>query len=65
MHKQPILWVLAQRDQAMLLEGGLNVPEHVHVTTFAPQNDLLGTCGIAAFVTQSVTNSFLEVRVSE
>ena len=56
-----ILWVIARRDLQMLDDEGLKLPAHVHATTFAPQNDILGHANTIAFVTQGGTNSVQEV----
>ena len=57
-----VLWVISERDQQLLAARGLKLPPHVHVTTFAPQNSVLGHPNTIAFVTQGGTNSVQEVR---
>lgn len=55
------IWVLGQRDQQLLKDKGLGLPPHVFLTTFAPQNSILGHPSTAVFVTQGGTNSLQEV----
>ena len=60
----PAIWVLSEQGQKQLSEAGLQLPDHVHCTPFAPQNDLLGSPSITAFVTQGGTNSLYEASHS-
>ena len=56
-----VLWVIADRDQQLLADQGLRAPPHVHATSFAPQNSVLGHPNTIAFITQGGTNSVQEV----
>ena len=64
LRKQPAIWVLSNRDQQGLADMGHAVPSHIHVTSFAPQNDVLAHHNTRAFITQGGTNSMYEVRAA-
>lgn len=57
-----VIWKLTAEDQKLLKAHQLDVPKHVFVSSFTPQNDVLGHQSVRGFVTQGGSNSILEVR---
>ena len=58
----PVIWKLTQQDQSLLKQHHIRIAKQARVIHFAPQNDLLGSGCVRAFVTQGGSNSYLEVR---
>ena len=57
----PVIWKLTQQDQLVLQQHNVTTSRHAYIVPFAPQNDLLGSHCVRAFVTQGGSNSFYEV----